>query len=165
MTDESILYFGGYAKPQPGDFIRVYRNDQCIGWINWTLQTEVGSKEFTTFIACYAFGAVGKTYAAYSLPEAKDVITQCFVEHMAQMGCTYDGPSRRPQAEDVDWVALLLAELQACKASHEVDFFKSRNKRRLLEMPKYLRTQVTGPMEDLFKRLYDKEHPVPEYAA
>jgi hypothetical protein len=163
MDEGAILYFGGYRKPEAGDFIRVYRHDQCVGWIHWTLKSDPITKECSDFLWCYAFGAAGRPSPAYSLQGAKDEITEAFLQHMDRLGCKVEGMSRKPKQEDVNWVETLLAELPECKTSKEVDsFVYVRNVRRLKEMPKYERTQVTTAAQKLRDELWAKENPEPE---
>jgi len=165
MNDINILYFGGYRTALPGDQIIAYRNDQVVGYISWTLKADPLTKQFDELFSVYTLGAnPGKPVVSYTLDEAKQVLVDAFAKHMTALGMEIEGPSRKPKAEDINWVEVLLRDLGECKTSKEVDSFMARSARRLKEMVKLERTQVTGPAEKLFKELWAKENPEPEYA-
>lgn len=153
--DESPLYFGGYRKPEAGDYILAYRHDACIGWIMWSTK---GDNECLWSLA---FGGQHHKGLAYGIDTAKNEIVAAFMSTCGSMDLRIEGASKKPKAEDIDWVGMLISEVKSKATTAELDsYMNSRDvKRRLKEMVRLERTQVLHEAERHFKVLYDKEHP------
>jgi hypothetical protein len=154
---EGALYYGGYRVPMQGDTIKVYRHDWCIGWIQWQFSPQ------EPFLWSYSLGGL-EGGVAYTLEEAQAKMLECFVLTTDALGLKLDEPSRRPKAEDVNWVEFYRARLATCKTTKDVDEVMAESARRRSELVKLERTQIAHEAGQLFAKLYDIENPQREAA-
>lgn len=140
-----VLYFDGYRKPEPGDFMVGWRNDTAVGSVHYSLRGQI--MWMLTIGGVFERGQDCK-----SIEEAKEALTAAFLAWCKRAGIEPVGDST---PHPVDHARIILSDIRSLSTRDAImrHWLMATTQRRLKELLPYDREELRRQRDEYLASL------------